>query len=170
MDYAPNEDAALWLAQEIWPAVRAARPDATLTFVGPNPTARLTGACAADASIHITGRVPDVRPALWDSAVSVAPLRVARGLQNKALEALAAGLPTVITSAVAAGLPPSALAGCAVADTAAECAARILELLALDPDGRRARAARADLDAFSWSTTLAPLRTILQAAIDARTV
>jgi sugar transferase (PEP-CTERM/EpsH1 system associated) len=166
MDYAPNEDAALWLAQEIWPLVRTARPDAKLTLVGPNPTARLRAACVGDASIEITGRVADVRPHLWDSAVAVAPLRVARGLQNKALEALAAGLPTVITSAVAAGLPPSVLPGCAVADTATGCAARILELLALEPHVRRARAAGADLEQFLWSTTLAPLRAILQAAID----
>ncbi|HWF83875.1 MAG TPA: TIGR03087 family PEP-CTERM/XrtA system glycosyltransferase [Vicinamibacterales bacterium] len=161
MDYAPNEEAALWLVQEIWPLVRARRADALLRLVGSNPTRRLRAACRADASIEVTGVVPDVRPMLWGSAVAAAPLRIARGLQNKALEALAAGLPTVITSAVAAGLPADALPGCAVADSAEEFAANLLARLALEPADRRAYAARAQLSGLDWSRTLAPLWSIL---------
>jgi len=168
MDYAPNDDAAVWLASEIWPTVRARHPGATLTLMGSNPTARLKSTCAADATIDITGCVADVRPTLWDSAVAIAPLRVARGLQNKVLEALAAGLPTVVTPAVAAGLPAVVLGGCAVADTAAALSMRLIELLALDPRQRRERAERADLERLSWATTLAPLRGILEAAVDGR--
>ncbi len=161
MDYAPNEEAALWLAQEIWPKVRAARADALLRLVGPNPTARLRAACRADASIEVTGVVPDVRPMLWESAVAAAPLRIARGLQNKALEALAAGLPTVITSAVAAGLPTDVLPGCAIADSSEDFAASLVARLALEPADRRAYAARAQLSGLDWSRTLASLWPIL---------
>jgi sugar transferase (PEP-CTERM/EpsH1 system associated) len=161
MDYAPNEEAALWLVQQIWPQVRARRADALLRLVGPNPTARLRAACRADASIEVTGVVPDVRPMRWESAVAAAPLRIARGLQNKALEALAAGLPTVITSAVAAGLPTAVLPGCAIADSSEDFAASLLARLALEPADRRAYAARAQLSGLDWSCTLASLWPIL---------
>ena len=68
-------------------------------------------------TIEVTGRVPDVRPWLWESAVGIAPLQVARGVQNKALEAIAAGLPIVITPAVAEGLPAEAAPAVSVAGT-----------------------------------------------------
>jgi sugar transferase (PEP-CTERM/EpsH1 system associated) len=161
MDYAPNEQAALWLVRDIWPLVRARCPDALLRLVGPNPTARLRAACRADASIEVTGAVPDVPPMLWQSAVAAAPLRIARGLQNKALEALAAGLPTVITSAVAAGLPADVLPGCAIADSAEDFAASLAAQLALEPADRRAYAARAQLGGLDWGRTLTPLWSIL---------
>jgi sugar transferase (PEP-CTERM/EpsH1 system associated) len=163
MNYEPNEEGMLWFVREIWPLVRARRPDARLAIVGSDPTANLRLACASDSAITITGRVADVRAALWASAVAVAPLRVARGLQNKVLEAVAAGLPTVITTAVAAGLPEPVLPACLVADTPAAFAAAALDLLALTPQARRATAAAARLDALDWATSLEPLWAELQA-------
>ena len=80
------------------------RSGATLAVVGADPGRSFQALCARDHTIELTGRVPDVRPWLWESAVAIAPLHVARGVQNKALEAIACGLPIVITSAVAAGL------------------------------------------------------------------
>jgi sugar transferase (PEP-CTERM/EpsH1 system associated) len=169
MDYMPNELGALWLVQHVWPRVKAMRPDATLTIVGSNPTARLRRACAGDRSIEVTGWVRDVRPYLWRSAVSVAPLQVARGIQNKVLEAAGAGLPVVATSAVLAGLPETIRRACAVGNMPDEFAAAILKFLAATPEARRACAARARLHELSWDTVLAPLWDTLNEVVD-RTV
>ena len=106
MNYAPNDEGMQWFVSEVWPQVLAARPDATLAVVGSDPSRALKAQCAGLGSIEVTGRVPDVREWLWGAAVGIAPLHVARGVQNKALEAIAAGLPIVITDAVAGGLPP----------------------------------------------------------------
>jgi sugar transferase (PEP-CTERM/EpsH1 system associated) len=164
MNYAPNEDAALWLAAHVWPLVRARRSGAKLTLVGANPTARIKAACGADRTIELAGTVPDVRPFLWGATVAVAPLRVARGLQNKVLEALAAGLPNVITPAVAEGLPLAVRQACLVAHTPERFAAAICELLDLSDDDRRARVARAALEELDWHRSLAPLWDVLQGA------
>ena len=139
MNYAPNDQAMNWFVRHVWPAVRAQRPDATLAIVGASPRPALTTLCAGDPSIEVTGRVPDVRDWLWCSAVGIAPLQVARGVQNKALEAIAAGLPIVITEAVAAGLPHAVAHACSVANTPSEFARHVLALLALTPEQRRGR-------------------------------
>jgi sugar transferase (PEP-CTERM/EpsH1 system associated) len=161
MNYAPNEEGMLWFVRDIWPLVRARRADSRLAIVGSDPTATLRAACAGDGAIEITGRLADVRERLWTSAIAVAPLRVARGLQNKVLEAVAAGLPTVVTAAVAAGLPADVRPACAVADSPELFADAVLDLLALTPDARRARAARAILEPLEWPTTLEPLWSLL---------
>jgi glycosyltransferase involved in cell wall biosynthesis len=110
-----------------------------------------------DRSIVVTGHVADVRPWLWESALSAAPIRTARGVQNKVLEAVAAGLPCVISSAVAAGLPSEVLTACDIADDAEGCAARISSLLSMTPEARRARARTAVLDRLSWPARLRPM-------------
>ena len=165
MDYEPNEAAAIWLAREVWPAVHRRHPSSRLSLVGANPTAAVRRLAEADPSIDVTGTVPDVRPYLWRSALAVAPLRVARGIQNKVLEALAAGLPCVVTRTVEAGLPQEALPGCAVADEPAAFAAAIADLLSLDPARRRACADLADLQPLTWPARLAPLLPLLESAI-----
>lgn len=164
MNYAPNADAAEWLARAVWPAVRRARPDAVLQVVGASPTARVRALASPQNGIVVTGTVPDVRPSLWQAALGVAPLRVARGVQNKVLEGLAAGLPMVVTPEVAGGLPPEARAGCAVCADAEAWTAQLLEWLALTPDARRALAVRARLDTCGWEARLAAVRPILEAA------
>jgi sugar transferase (PEP-CTERM/EpsH1 system associated) len=164
MNYAPNEEGALWLAREVWPLVRQRRPDARLLLVGSSPTAELRSLPARDPSIVITGRVPDVRPFLWRAAVSAAPLRTARGVQNKVLEAVASGLPSVVTPVVAAGLPAEVLPACRVTETPAAFASALIELLQAEPGTRRGIAACADWSALSWETCLAPVSTLLAAA------
>jgi sugar transferase (PEP-CTERM/EpsH1 system associated) len=88
LDYLPNEDAAIWFTREIWPAVRARCPAAEFHLVGRNPSPAVR-ALAADPGVHLVGQVHDVRPFLARAAVVVVPLRLARGVQNKVLEALA---------------------------------------------------------------------------------
>src|SRR5262249_49176727 len=93
-----------------------------------------------------------------------APLVTARGLQNKVLEALAAGLPVVTTPAVAEGLPGSAMPGCVVADDDRASASAILSMLRQSPMERRRFARRAHLSALPRARQLAPLLPILTAA------
>lgn len=162
-DYEPNEVGALWLAKEVWPHVLKKRPDAAMALVGMNPTRRVRSLASA-ASIDVTGAVADVRPYLWRSAVAAAPLSVARGLQNKVLEAVAAGLPCVVTPQVMDGLPQSVRPACEAASNAEEFAQRLVTLLDATPADRRARAARATLDELSWETQLAPMARLLQNA------
>jgi len=164
MNYRPNEDGARWMAREVWPLVRQRCPDARLSLVGMHPTAAVRALASTGQAIEVTGAVPDVLPYLWRSALAVAPLHVARGLQNKVLEALASGLPCVVTPVVAEGLPADALPGCEVGADAAAFAAAIVRGLTRSPDERRAMAARARLDGLRWEQTLAPLRPILDAA------
>jgi sugar transferase (PEP-CTERM/EpsH1 system associated) len=161
MDYAPNDEGMRWFVSQVWPLVRRRRPDASLAIVGPNPRARLCALCAQAGSIELTGRVPDVREWLWGAAVGIAPLLVARGVQNKALEAVAAGLPIVVTGAVAEGLPPDVSAATMVADNAADFADRVVDLLARPPESRRALALTANLDRLRWRHTLEPLTSLL---------
>lgn len=103
MDYAPNIDAACWFAARAFPFVRALYPSATFRIVGRNPSKsvrkldRITG-------VEVVGEVESVPDELLRFDVSVAPLRIARGLQNKVLEAMAAGLPVVLTPEAAEGI------------------------------------------------------------------
>jgi glycosyltransferase involved in cell wall biosynthesis len=86
-DYAPNVDAALYLAQDILPQVKREIPAARLMLVGNNPPETMRNLASAD--IEVTGRVPDVRPYLQQAAVFVCPLRFGAGIKNKLLEAMA---------------------------------------------------------------------------------
>src|SRR6185436_3795466 len=97
MDYFPNVDAVQYLSASILPRVRDAVPAARFTIVGRNPT-RAVRRLAREPEVTVTGAVPDVRPYLARAAVAVAPMRIARGVQNKVLEAMAAGVPVVATS------------------------------------------------------------------------
>lgn len=96
MDYPPNIDGARWFAQEILPRVRRRTADAAFRIVGAAPTPAVR-ALAALPGVEVTGAVPDVRPHLAEAAVVVAPLRIARGIQNKVLEGMSAGRPVVAT-------------------------------------------------------------------------
>jgi glycosyltransferase involved in cell wall biosynthesis len=96
MDYWPNVDAAVWFAQEIFPLVKAKAPDVQFYVVGGNPTADVLHLDRIDG-VHVTGRVPDMRPYFAHADVSVVPMRIARGIQNKVLEAMAMAKPTVTT-------------------------------------------------------------------------
>ena len=167
MDYQPNAEGVTWFAETIWPSVRAARPDARFVVVGAGASRALHALAERDRSIEVTGAVPSVQPYLWSAAVSVAPLRLARGLQNKVLEALAARLPVVMTSAVEGGLPREVTDACAVADEPTMFSREILRLLALDAPDRRRIAERAHLVTLSWPERLRPLADILRRATTA---
>jgi sugar transferase (PEP-CTERM/EpsH1 system associated) len=95
MDYYPNEDAVVHFADDIWPLVRKEFPDARFVIAGSKPGPRVTALARRGENIDVTGFVPDMRPYLAEAGVFVAPFRIARGIQNKVLEAMAAGVPVV---------------------------------------------------------------------------
>ena len=95
MDYFPNEDAVVYFAAEILPLVKQELPDVRFHIVGGKPGKRVKALAERDSQIVVTGYVPDVRPYLVNADVFVAPFRIGRGVQNKVLEALAAGVPVI---------------------------------------------------------------------------
>jgi sugar transferase (PEP-CTERM/EpsH1 system associated) len=166
-DYPPNADGAIWLASQVWPIVKASEPDALLQLVGmrPSPAVR---SLARTGSIEVSGEVPDVRPYLWDAAVAVAPLAVARGVQNKVLEAVAAGLPSVVSPAVFEGLPDAVRPACVASSGPDDFAAAIVSVLRTGPPARRAWAQRASLVDLGWPRQLGPFFDLVEGAAAGR--
>ena len=104
MDWLPNIDGARFFIREVLPLIRAQRPACTLVLAGRSPVAELLAFAGTDPLITVTGTVPDIRPYLWDAAVSIVPLRIGGGTRLKIYEAMAAGLPVVSTDVGAEGL------------------------------------------------------------------
>ena len=103
MGYTPNEDAAMYFAKDIFPLVKAKRPEVQFWIVGNKPSERVK-ALTAIAGIHVTGKVDDIRPYLRSAAVIVCPLRVGSGVKNKILAAMAMQKAIVATSISIEGL------------------------------------------------------------------
>ena len=163
MDYRPNVDGIGWFVRSILPNIWAEIPDVRLLIVGnrPNKTVRRL---ASDPRICVTGFVPDVREYVT-RGVSIAPLRIARGIQNKVLEAMAMGRPIVVTPQAFEGIDAQPGRDLVVASDEREFAARTIECLQ-DPvhAERLGRAARAQAEqAYSWSNNLAFLDELLPA-------
>jgi sugar transferase (PEP-CTERM/EpsH1 system associated) len=106
MDYFPNVDAVTNFYRDVFPAIRAGVPNARFVIAGRNPAAAVRQ-LSDDPSVSVTGAVTDIRPYLLGAAVAVAPMRVARGVQNKILEAMAMGLPVAASRKAAMALPAS---------------------------------------------------------------
>ena len=103
MDYPPNIDAVQWFARDVLPAVRRHHPQARFEIVGAKPAPSVLLLAQLDG-VHVTGRVPDVRPYLAHATAAVAPMRIARGIQNKALEAMAMARPVIVTPGALEGI------------------------------------------------------------------
>lgn len=157
MDYWPNVDAVVWFARDVLPRIRQRDAHARFHVVGMNPD-RAVRALGRDAAVNITGRVDDVRPYLRHAHAVIAPLRVARGIQNKVLEAMAMARPTVVTAAAARALSARPGIELEVADDAAAFAARVLAVM--DPgiaEGMGRRARERILADYAWSSRFARL-------------
>ena len=164
MDYWPNVDAVKWFATDILPALREKQPGVRFYIVGMRPAAAVRD--LAGDHVVVTGTVPDVRPYLLHARVVVAPLRVARGVQNKVLEAMAMARPVVVAQACAGGI--DAAPGTHF-ETAADPAGFVDRIMALLQDAPRAdimgRAARDRVIArYSWHAHLQGLGRYLQPA------
>lgn len=158
LDYPPNVDAMLWFCREVWPRVRAELSDATLSIVGRNPT-RAVRELSVAAGVEVVGSVPDVRPHMASASVAIAPLRIARGIQNKVLEAMAMALPVIVSPGALEGLAIEPDKHVLLAKTADEWVRAVAQLC-------QDRAIAAKLgntgrefveSAHNWSTCLTPL-------------
>ncbi len=163
MDYRPNEQAALWVIEALVPKLRARYPGAMVHIVGRNPTGRLM-AHHGLPGVQVWGEVADVRLFLAAADAVLAPLLIARGVQNKVLEALAMARAVVLTPEAATGIAAEHGAHWLICppDPEAMCAA--LEPLLADPDARAklgAAARRFVLDHHGWEAMLAPLASLV---------
>jgi sugar transferase (PEP-CTERM/EpsH1 system associated) len=156
MDYWPNVDAVAWFATEVFPALAAARPGLGFHIVGANPTGEVQ-ALARQAGVHVTGRVPDIRPYLAHAACVVAPLRIAQGIQNKVLEAMAMARPLVASPQAFAGIRAIPGAHLLVADGAGAFAASVSAVLDGGHPGLGDAARAAVAAGYAWDATLAKL-------------
>lgn len=163
MDYPPNVEAALGFASEVLPRLEAAGRKVRFAVVGRDPV-RALARLHDGRRVLVTGLVPDIRPFLAHAAVAVVPLAVARGVQNKLLEAMAMARPVVASPEAAAGIRARPGEHLLLASEPAETAAAVLRLLDA-PDaarelGRRAR--RLVLEHYRWEDRLAALDALLE--------
>lgn len=135
MDYYPNQEAMFRFCKSTLPLIRAQRPNAKLSIIGANPSAQVKQ-LGELPGVTVTGSVPDVRPFVIRSAVNVAPLRIARGTQNKILEAMAMGVPVVTSEVAARGVDAVPGEHLLCATTPAEESRAVLSMLT-DPERRR---------------------------------
>lgn len=160
MDYRPNIEGVTWFVETILPHIRLVHPDARFMIVGRNPTDAVK-ALAKQPGVTVVGEVADVRGWLAQAAVVVAPLKLARGIQNKVLEGMAMARPVVASAAAATGIEHGGTIR--VGSTVGEIAEHVTQLLS---DRREATAlgesARKQvMDHYSWAARLAPLDDVL---------
>jgi sugar transferase (PEP-CTERM/EpsH1 system associated) len=160
MDYPPNIEGISWFSEKIFPLVRKTVPDLFLYVVGSRPTEKVLR-LDRQAGVRVTGYVEDIRDYLAMADICIAPLRIARGIQNKVLEAMAMGKATVCTPEALEGIPARPGEHLVVADGEEPFAAQLVRLLT-----DRAAAAHLGKQArcfiekeFSWDAQLTPLDT-----------
>lgn len=161
MDYWANVDAVEWFAREVLPRVRLDFPAACFYIVGARPV-RAVRDLADLPGVRVTGAVPDVRPYLAHARVAVAPLRIARGVQNKVLEAMAMGRPVVASPQAVDGIRPCAELLEWTADSPAASAGLLLKLLRQPEVSPLGHALRAHvIRYYSWHENLLRVDAIL---------
>lgn len=158
LDYRPNVEGLRWFCENVWSDVHAAVPEAEFHIVG-RSAGRAVERLAAAPGVRLVGEVVDTAPCLTNARVAVAPLQIARGVQNKALQAMAAARPVVTTPAVQAGLAVNGRCPAIVPTDAGAWVATLVELLTASPlataFGTRGRLF---VDQhYRWSETIAPL-------------
>jgi sugar transferase (PEP-CTERM/EpsH1 system associated) len=153
MDYWPNVDAVTWFANQVLPALRSQHPDLSFFIVGSNPgtnvqrLARLPG-------VTVTGRVPDMRPWLKHALAVVAPMRVARGVQNKVLEGMAMALPVLVSRKGLEGIDAKDGEHVLLADSVDDYLRGLNDILAGRHSGLGARARSRVQTLFDWEQSL----------------
>jgi sugar transferase (PEP-CTERM/EpsH1 system associated) len=168
MDYFPNQECMFDFCFRVLPSVRARRPDAKLLIVGadPSPAVNKLGELPG---VTVTGSVPDVRPFLHRSALMVAPLNIARGTQNKILEAMAAGVPVVTSRAAAGGVDAVSDEHFLVASDPEGYARAVLQILDHPEQRRRLSAAGRErmLSHHAWPRSMQRLDRIIDRCLAA---
>ena len=158
MDYYPNQEAMQTFCRSIWPLLRRRRPATKLRIVGADPSPAII-ALGKLPGVEVTGSVADVRPYVQEAALTVAPLSIARGTQNKILESMAMGVPVVASEEAAPGVDAVPGESLLVAGQVQEYCDAILGLL--DDPAKRERIAAAGrqrvLDCHSWEQSMRKL-------------
>lgn len=164
MDWMPNIDGVQWFVHDVLPIIRKRRPGCSLAIVGRKPSAEIESLKAADPTIQVTGTVPDVRPYLWGSSVSIVPLRVGGGTRLKIFEAMAARTAVVSTTIGAEGLDVKHDENILIADRPQEFADCCLELLENEPSRQRVSEAGWELvqTRYSWEVVCGQFEALLQ--------
>jgi len=155
MGYWPNVDAVEWFARNVMPKLVGLSPRPRFVIVGAHPTEAVLKLAGPD--IMVTGRVEDVRPYIAHAGVIVAPLQLARGIQNKVLEGMAMGKVVVATTAAEQGLGVTPHSAVLIADTPEDTVARVVETLNGQHDRVGLTARRVAEANFSWAATLGRL-------------
>jgi glycosyltransferase involved in cell wall biosynthesis len=166
MDYFPNQQAMMFFCNEVLPMIRSRRPSATLKIIGAEPSKEIRR-LANCPGVTVTGTVPDVRDHVRGSAVSVAPLTIARGTQNKIIECMAMGVPVVSSSAAAGGVDAVPGEHLLIADTPEAYAESVLALMT-DPALRQrfSAAGRARVESrHNWANSMVKLDHIIEECI-----
>jgi len=162
MDYHANVDGVLWFCREIWPLLKKDFPPLRFTIVGGKPTPAVLALAKLDG-VAVTGFVDDVRPYYRDADVCVIPLRLARGVQNKVLEALAMGRAAVVTTKANAGIQAEDGTHLRLADAPEDFAAAVAVLLR--DRGQRERlgenARRFVTERYDWATNMEKFEELL---------
>jgi sugar transferase (PEP-CTERM/EpsH1 system associated) len=164
MDYIPNIDAAYWFAREVFPNLKMILPELQFYIIGGNPARKIRKLHDPEAGVIVTGYLDDVRPYIKSARVFVAPMRIARGMQTKILEAMACGVPVVTSPAAARGIGAQAGEHVLVAESAGEYVRQSLCLLVNKKIHARLRkqAFRFLQEKFSWEQNLRVLDTLLE--------
>lgn len=153
MDYWPNVDAVVWFVHEVLPELRQQYPQVTFTIVGGSP-ARAVRQLAQEPGVAVTGRVSDVRPYLKYAFAAVAPMRIARGVQNKVLEAMAMARPVLVSARGLEGIAAEDGQSVLLAETVEDYGRLLGGLLQGDYPELGARARQCVLQRFSWDENL----------------
>jgi sugar transferase (PEP-CTERM/EpsH1 system associated) len=165
MDYWPNIDAVQWFARDIFPAVLAKNPDACFYIVGSRPAAEVQ-TLASLPGVRVTGTVPDVRPYLAYACTAVAPLRVARGVQNKVLEAMAMAKPVVVSAQALEGIDAEPEHELLLAEDEKQFAAAVSTVLSGSSNGsneKLGKAARVKVETcYGWASNLSRVDALLE--------
>ena len=170
LNYHPNVDGLRWFAAEVWPTLCQRFPGITLAVVGRNPNAQVRSLDRIEG-IHVIGPVDDVRPHVAAADAVVAPLRIARGIQNKVLEAMAMGKPVIATAEAVEGIEATVGRDLIIAGTAEEWVDAFKQLAEQPELSKRygAAARKLVLDRYNWQQRLKSLDQLLgidSAAID----
>jgi sugar transferase (PEP-CTERM/EpsH1 system associated) len=164
MDYIPNIDAAHWFAREVFPKLKMILPELQFYIIGGNPVRKIRKLHNPKAGIIVTGYLEDVRPYIKSAQVFVAPMRIARGMQTKILEAMACGVPVVTSPAAARGIGARPDEEVLVAEAASEYVRQTLRLLVnkKSRDRLRKQAFKFLRNNFSWEENLGLLDNLLE--------
>lgn len=169
MDYWPNIDAVTYFAQDVLPLIRRTLPEARFCIVGARPTPDVQ-ALGQLPGVTVTGRVPDVRPYVAHATACVAPLRIARGMQNKVLEAMACARPVIVSREALEGIDcvpgRDLLLGPDAATLAEGCVAVAQDRGRANSLGAAAR--ELVLARYSWESKMATLDGVLARALAAK--